>query len=175
MTEFWEVGDPVTADQLNDMSNPDTALVSTGIIARGRRTTATGSVTTTETGVLRIDGIPVYAGRGYSISTSCLNLDTSVNNDIASIIIRMSTAGTATTASTGVTTMRTTIDDATNSNILPVNGYVYPSASGTMSVLLSIVRVAGTGNIVLFSSGAQFTDMVVRDEGVMPADTGVIL
>lgn len=175
MTEFWEVGDPVTADGLNDMSNPDTSLVSTGIIARGRRTTATGSVTTTETGVIRLDSIPVYAGRGYTIYTSCLNLDTSVNNDIASIIIRASTSGTATTASTGVTTMRTTIDDATNSNILPVTGLLFPSASGTLSVLLSIVRVAGTGNIVLFSSGAQFTDLIVRDEGVVPADTAVII
>lgn len=171
----WAVGDPVTADGLNDMTNADTAPVAKGVIARGRRTTSTSTITTTETGVIRLDSIPVYAGRGYMLMTNNVNIDTSVANDIATATLRISTSGSATTASTFVNALRTTIDDATNSNILNQVGFYYPASDATLSVLLSLVRTAGTGNIIMFSSGAQFTDLLVVDLGIVPADTAVII
>jgi hypothetical protein len=146
-----------------------------GVVARGRRTSATGNVTTTETGVLRLDGIPVRAGRAYRISTSNINLDTSVANDIAAANLRISTSGAATTSSTQICQMRNTIDDAANSNVLPMTAFYYPSGAGTLSVLLSIVRVSGTGNIILFASTVEILDLVVTDEGTDPGNTGVVL
>lgn len=146
-----------------------------GQVARAQRTTTTGTITTTETGVLRIDNIPVFNGRAYRLSCSNINVDTSVANDIASVVIHYSTSGTATTASSIMGTLRTTIDDATNSNILALTCYYYPSADATLSVLLSCVRTAGTGNIIVFCSGSQILDMVLMDEGVAPANTGVVL
>lgn len=147
----------------------------TGVIARGRRTTATGSVTTTETGVLRLDSVPLLAGRAYEISTSGINLDTSVANDIATARIRISTSGAATIASTQIAQMRNTIDDAANSNVIPLQTYYFPGVDTTLSVLLSIVRVAGTGNIIVFCSGTEILDLIVTDLGVAPTDTGVVI
>lgn len=144
-------------------------------IARGRRTTATGNITTTETGVLRLDGIPVFSGRLYRISTSNINMDTSVPNDIGVCRIRVSTSGAATTSSTQIANIRQTIDDASKSNIVPLNTFYVPSADGTLSVLLSAVRDSGTGNLVVFCSGTDILDMVVTDEGEDPGDTGVVI
>lgn len=146
-----------------------------GQVARGRRTTATGNITTTETGVLRLDGIPIFAGRAYRISTSNINMDTSVAGDIASARIRISTSGTATTASTQIVQLRNTIDDVANSDVLTLNATHFPAADATLSVLLSAVRVAGTGNIVVFCSGTEILDLVVTDEGLAPSDTGVVI
>lgn len=145
------------------------------VIARGRRTTATGNITTTETGVLRIDSIPVKAGRGYQIATSNINMDGSVANDIYAARIRISTTGTATTSSTQIANIRQTSDDPTNSNIFPENTYYFPSADATLSVLLSAVRTAGTGNLVVFCSATDILDMCVVDLGVAPSDTGVVI
>lgn len=146
-----------------------------GVIARGRRTTATGNITTTETGVLRIDSIPVVAGRGYQIFTSNLNMDGSVANDVFSARIRISTSGTATTSSTQIAQIRQYSDDPANSNIFPENTYYFPSATATLSVLLSAVRVSGSGNLVVFCSATDILDLVVVDLGVAPSDTGVVI
>ena len=43
-----------------------------GVVARGRRTTSTGTFTTTETGVLRIDNIPVVSGLLYLVTVGVL-------------------------------------------------------------------------------------------------------
>jgi hypothetical protein len=149
------------------------------VVARGRRTTATGNITTTETGVLRIDNIPVFDVKGYRILTSNLNLDASVANDIADARIRVvqsPTTGTAATiSSTQICHMRTTIDDIALSNVLPVSGYYWPSSDGYLSVLLTCQRVAGTGNIVVFCSSTELLDMVVEELGADPGDTGVVI
>lgn len=146
-----------------------------GAIARGRRTTATGNITGTETGVLRLDSISVYAGRLYRISTSDINMDTSVANDVCSARIRISTSGTATTASTQIANIRQTIDSAADSNIVPLNTFYAPASDATLSVLLSAIRVTGTGNLVVFCSGTDILDLVVSDEGIDPGDTGVVI
>lgn len=149
------------------------------VVARGRRTTPTGNITTTETGVLRVDNIPVFDSKGYRILTSNINLDASVANDIADARIRVVqavTPGTAATiASTQICHMRTTIDDISQSNVLPVSGYYWPSADGYLSVLLSAQRITGTGNIVVFCSGTELLDLVIEELGADPGDTGVVI
>lgn len=173
MTVFG--GDVTYASDVNILDSQEDSPLPQGVIARGRRTTSTGNVTTTETGALRLDSVPVYAGRVYRITTSNINLDTSVDNDSASVLLRLSTSGNATTSSTQIGEMRNTIDSAAQSNKHVLNAYYYPSSDATISVLLSLVRKTGTGNIIILASGTEPCDLVIVDEGIAPSDTGVVI
>lgn len=152
---------------------------SQSLLARGRRITSTAGVTTTETGFLRIDNIPVLAGKVYQFLTTNMNVDTTVSNDIADVRLRLlysaSPGSPATTSSTQICHMRNTVDDATQSNVLPLNGFYVPSADGYISVLLSVVRVSGSGSIVVFCSGSEILDFTIQDIGTDPGDTGVVI
>lgn len=167
MADLVLAGDPLYVSPINTDGLK-------GVLARGRRTSATGTITTTETLVIRLDNIPVKAGRLYRISTSNINMDTTVANDIGTCRIRISTAGSATTASTQIANIRQTIDDATNSNIVNLDTFYAPASDATLSVLLSAIRQAGSGNLVVFCSGTDILDLVVTDYGPDPGDTGVL-
>jgi len=149
------------------------------VIKRGRRTTATGNITTTETGFLRLDNIPVKAGNIYQINTTNINVDTSVDNDVGDVKLRVAfsaSPGTnATTSSTQIARMRNTIDNLSQSNVLPMNAFYAATADGYISLLLSLVRLAGTGNLVLFASSTEIIDLVVQFGGPDPGDTGVVI
>lgn len=152
------------------------AMAKKGIIARGRRSSSTGNITTTETGVLRLDNVPVVNGRIYKISTNGVNMDTSVDNDAATTRIRINTAGTATTSSTPVfAPLRQTIDNASQSNIVPLECFYVAGATGNISILLSMIRQTGSGNIILFASATDYLEIIVEDMGVDPGDTGVVI
>ena len=168
-------GDDIVVGDVNDLSDPELSPIGVGIIARGRRTTSTGNVTTTETGVLRVDNIPVYAGRIYKISTSNMNMDTSVDNDAARAAFRTSTSGAATTSSTLGNYLRNTIDSASQSNVHNAVMFYVAGADGTLSVLLTLLRQSGTGNIIMFCSGTDILDMVIEDLGVDPGDSGTVI
>lgn len=166
---------------INDLHTRVAAL-ETGaqaVIARARRTTATGAITTTETGVIRIDNIPVQAGKIYRIGTSNVNMDGSVANDTAACRFRVAfsaSLGTvATTASPQIANIRQTMDDITNSNIFPSQCFYLATADGYISILMSAVRTSGTGNLIIFCSGVDILDFVVEYGGTAPADTGVII
>jgi hypothetical protein len=168
-------------DAIEDLDLRTAALETNAqtIVARGRRTTSTGSITTTETGALRLDNIPVVGGKIYRISTSAVNLDTSVANDIGSVRFRVAyspTTGTAATiASTLVGFIRNTIDDAGSSNVIPASCFYMPSADGYISVLVSAIRNAGTGNLIIFAAVSEPFDLVIEFGGDDPGDTGVVI
>jgi len=145
------------------------------VIKRGRRITSTGNVTTTETGVLRIDNIPVLAGRLYQISTGPINMDGSVDNDVGRVGIRTSQSGAATTSSTLSGYMRLTIDNNSQSNVVNANAWYLAPSDGMLSVLLTLVRQAGTGNIIIFGSASDILDLVVQFAGNDPGDSGVVI
>ena len=168
-------GDPIYASDVNVLSDDNDSPLPQGVIKRGRRTTSTGNVTTTETGVLRVDSIPVYAGRLYKISTSNINIDTSVDNDVARAAIRVSTSGNATTSSTLIGYVRNTIDNNSQSNVHNITCFYAPAADATLSVLLTLLRQAGTGNIIVFGGAADICDLVIEDMGIDPGDTGVVI
>lgn len=148
------------------------------VIKRGRRTTTSSVATTTEIAVLRVDNIPIINGGLYRIATSSLNMDTSAPNDISRAVIRVATGvfgTTATIASTQISYIRNTIDDITNSNVIPQQTFYVSTADTYMSMLLSVQRVAGTGNIIMFASGTEVLDFTVEYAGPDPGDTGVVL
>lgn len=143
-----------------------------GILARGNRTT-TSTTTTTEVGVLRLDDIPIYAGRTYKIWTSPLRLDTSVANDIARALVRMTTDGaTPTTSSTALTSAQAALISATDGDTVDICIDYSPSVDELLSVLLTVARQAGTGNISITGAATVPINMVVEDIGLDPTDTG---
>jgi hypothetical protein len=149
------------------------------VIARARRITAKTGITTTETPVLRLDNIMVKAGRIYQINTSGVNIDGSVANDIGSLIMRIAyavgTGTSATIASAQVGQVRSVADDPTNSNLVPLNAFYIAPADGYISILLSAIRVAGSGTIQIYAAGNEILDFVVQFGGTDPGDTGVVL
>lgn len=144
-----------------------------GVVARGRRTVNTSVITSTETGVLRIDSVPVFAGRAYLVILPAINVGSTVSSDVFTVSIRVSTSGAATTSSTRLSRLQD-VDPGTDP-IYPLAAYFFPSADGTASFLMSVVRTSGTGNVAVFCSATDYLDMVVADAGFAPADTGVVI
>lgn len=150
-------------------------------IKRGRRTTSPAAVGSTETGILRIDNIPVRAGCIYNLQTAELNMDVDTNGCIAVGRIRQfyqATAGGVCTVANGslVTLSRMTQPNATQSNVGTMNGIYIATADGYISALLTLVVQSGsTGNITLFAVPGEPLDMLVTFGGLDPGDTGVVL
>lgn len=137
-------------------------------IAYGARTTTTGSISTTETGVYRFDNVPVIAGHLYEIKVSNANLDGDTAGQIACVRLRIAysaTTGTsATTSSTQRNTLRQYVDDATNSNIVPWVNYYTASADGFISTLWSLQKQgAAGGNLVWFCSTTDIAEFTIID------------
>lgn len=146
------------------------------VIAYDSRVTPTGNVTTTETGVFRFDDLPIISGHLYRLTVSNINVDGDTGldgdnlNQIWLVRLRLATdtvMGTlATTSSTQSNSLRQSIDDATNSNIVPWVSYWEAPADGFLSALWTVVRQGGeAGNIVWFCSSTDHADFVVEDLG----------
>ena len=164
-------GQKARAADVNDLIDKDSVLP-LGIRARGNRTTSS-TTTTTEVGVLRLDDIPTYAGRTYKIWTTPLALDTTVANDVAAASVRYTTDGsTPTTSSTQLASSQSALTNATSANTAPISVDYSPSADGLLSVLLTVSRVSGTGNISILATSTVPINLVVEDIGMDPGDSG---
>jgi hypothetical protein len=147
----------------------------TGVIARGKRiTSSTG--TTTEVGVLRIDGIPLTAGKTYRIATGTLLLDTTVNNDAVDVRIRYDTSGSAATTSSttipGGLSRKRLADNAVAESTSILCTYT-PASDETLSVLLTVGRFSGSGTVIIFADSTATTELFVEDYGTDTGDQGV--
>lgn len=154
--------------------------VGSGIVAYGRRTTASANATdTTGVGVLRLDDIPVISGRAYEISINNFVLKSTVSLDYAASSIVYTTDGsTPSTSSTELPKSRAQgrVEDTSNGFTRTVLSIYTPSANETLSILLKVMRLSGTGNVTIFANTTAFpVEMYVRDLGVRPADTGTVI
>jgi hypothetical protein len=149
-----------------------------GIIAWGQRTTASSTTTAADAGVLRLDNVALQNGRQYRIWTSPLHLDSTVVNDEIRARIRINTAGTALTTS-GVlpgATVHSRQTDANVSEDKQISVTYTPGANQTVSLLLCVGRIAGTGSVSINNSDAEFTtQLVVEDIGAAVTGTGVVI
>jgi hypothetical protein len=171
--DIQALAEDVDADVVTLLDNSSSPLPQ-GVIARGQRVTSTGFTSGgTELGVLRVDSIPVYSGRLYRIATGPIIVDGSVANDAVRVVLRGNTAGTATTASTQLAIAQTVIPNISLPETLQINIPYVPSANGTLSVLMSIVRQTGTGILQALGDATFPINLVVSDEGLDPGDTGV--
>lgn len=138
------------------------------VIARASRSTDS-STTTTEVGVLRLDSIPIVNGTLYKIKSSAMYL-LSNTGDIVNVRYRGNTAGAATTGSTQIGQAFQTITNVSQptSAILEV---LYPSVTtGSLSVILTVNRAAGTGNTKVFGASDFWVEVAAIAD---PGDTGV--
>lgn len=163
------VGDPTYASDIN----------SAGIVGRGLRTsvqTCTGA----EIGIIRLDNLQLLNGHGYLVLVGNLRVDMTVVTDRPKFLIRYNLTGTATTASSALCRVERAIPtngDDLNSFPMPV-GWIYPVADTvSASVLLTLVRASGSGNILCPPAVAadEPVTLTVIDYGVAPPDTGVII
>lgn len=151
------------------------AIGSQGIVKRHRSTGGTAG-TTTEIGVIRIDGAQVFAGRGYRITVSNLAVAPTVTNDVGRALIRYTTDGTS--ATTSSTTMSVSQAIEANTSFPPVGPFMcdyFPATTHLLSVLLSVARMAGTGTIAAAGSSTIPIIVTIADLGVDPGDGGVTL
>lgn len=148
-----------------------------GIVKRALRTT-NSSTTTSELGVLRLDDVPVLAGRLYKIWTSPLFVVGTVTTDVNGVTLRSNTSGVATTSSNLETQIQ---HQVANTSHPPIeSSIIMPFVSAvdvTLSVLLSVFRGSGgTGNASLQTGGGIFPmHLVVECIGFDPGNTGVVL
>lgn len=160
------------ASALNDLLNENSPF-SLGILARGKRTT-NSTTTTTEVGVLRLDDVPIQAGRTYLIYTSTLLADSSVANDGVEGLLRYTTDGS--TPTTSSTILAQTVDVQTNAaqstDVAVIASYT-PAADETLSVLLTVARTTGTGNVGLLGAATTPIELFIEDKGLDVTDTGV--
>lgn len=168
MTYPFQSQQTFTAQMANDLPGR--------VLARARRESNSTGTTTTEIGVLRLDGIPIKAGWEYEVSVAPVGINSTVANDLLIVNLRASTAGAATTASTVIRGMAEAAYSAGGSQRAQGFSVLYDSTvDGTLSVLLSVVRFSGTGTVSLGASAAAPMLMWVRSGGEDPGDTGTEL
>jgi hypothetical protein len=145
------------------------------VIRRASRPTSSTAAATAQP-VLRLDSVPLLAGRRYQIITSTLIIRPTVAADRGTARLSMSTSGAATTASTLYAVLNTpNIDSATDGMSVVLSFTYTPAANETVSILLWHQRLSGTGNINFVVTGGTTIDIEVIDLGLDPGDTGVDL
>lgn len=140
------------------------------LVARARRETDS-STTTTETAVLRIDGIPLKSGRHYRLSTSVLNVNSSVTTDVITARLRATTDGS--TAGTSSTQSVQSTQLAARSTLIAVD--MTPAADQTVSLLLTVGRTSGSGNVLIEGNAVYPICIWVDDKGLDTGNVGISL
>lgn len=161
-------GQTLTAGALNKATRK--------VIARADRSSSSAPTTGTELAVLRLDDVPLDPGRGYWIKTSSLLLDSTVASDTGIARLRYTTNGsTPTTGSPLLTGLLLNVTDSAAQAGAPIARYYVPTGAETLSVLLSVQRLAGTGNLQLTTAQGWPIDLLVEDAGDDPGDAGTDL
>lgn len=161
-------GQTLTAYDLN--------LATRKVFARAARDSNTATTTTTELGVLRLNNVAMLGGRGYWISSSNFICDSTVVGDFMSVKIRYTIDGTTPGLSSPILAQTTGYcQGAAGQDCPDIRRYYAVGSNLTLSMLLTIVRVTGTGNVNLALANSNPIDMEIEDAGDDPGDTGVDL
>lgn len=144
---------------------------------RGRRIiTSTGVTSTTDIGVLRLDDLAVTSGVLYVVMTCPLALDSSVANDEIGARIRYTTDGSTPTVASpilpGSQVAYRQVDVNVPEHKIICTTYT-PAGNETLSLLLCVRRIAGTGTGNLFADGTDLIQLLVFTLGSDPGDSGV--
>jgi hypothetical protein len=138
-----------------------------------RRTSAITGVTTTETGYVRVDNVPMRDGYTYLVILPVVNVVPSAVDNVGRVNIRANASGTATTSSLIIGSCREgNATSASFTNYGPAIGFYRSTADGSLSVLVSIVRQSGAGSVGIFASSTDPFDILVYELGASIADSG---
>jgi hypothetical protein len=150
----------------------NTLLNRYGVIRRWRRETDK-TFTGTEVGVVRIDNIPFKANVFYTVETNSLKM-TVVSGETGIVRARLSTSGAATTSSAQIGSAEGNANTAFTPVQSPVLVAEYaPGSDVTGSVLLTLARSGGSGNVTLGGSSTQPILLMVKAWGKNPGTSGV--
>lgn len=162
---------------LGHASPQDVAAAHIGVLAYGFRTTSS-SGTTGETSVLRLDNIPIFPGRLLRASTATsLIFNSTVAGDLIEARLYHSFTGTAVTGGIPFGVVSNNSRTAGGAQFTDgVIGYLPTgTATGNLSVLLTILRAAGTGTVNFPASATYPIWIVVEDLGVDTGNAGIPL
>lgn len=149
-----------------------------GVLRRGRRTTnaSVAGAAPSETPVLRVDNIPAKAGHFLKVTTSNVPIDVANANAGVAAVVRWSSTGPATVASTEFGAWQVTVPATNEPPVLHLTAfYPVPLIDQTLSILLSCVHNQGIGNVTMLGSTTLPIDLIIEDMGVDVGDTGVDL
>jgi hypothetical protein len=149
-----------------DLNSIETELVQRGLIARAQRPT-TKTITTSETGILRLDSLPLKAGRAYKITAPHLRVDFVTATDRAAFRFRVSTSGAAGTGSSAIARVET--GDVQSAHLEAMR---IPGSDEVLSVLLCGIQYVGSSTATVQGDESGI-EIWVEDLGPATADTGV--
>lgn len=139
----------------------DAYLDNLGFLGESIRTSASGTFTTTETVVQSLT-FNAVAGQRYKVTVDQLYQST-VAGDVVQIQIKWAAGASVTSSGTRVRAILPTADTASKSAVASFCGTFTPGA-GQMTVGVTMVRNAGTGNVSSF--GAVGAEDYICVEGV---------
>lgn len=148
-----------------------------GVFKRGNRSTNSSGATTTETGVLRVDGIVVPASRLAYVKSSGIQVFSTVAGDTVKANVRYATGGVlATTTSTLLTAngyvSRAHVSGGAGGDTFTINEKLpVVGANTTYSIILTLIRNTGTGTVNLLGP----IELYVEASGADPGNSGVSL
>jgi hypothetical protein len=146
------------------------------VLAWGRRITDSTASVGAVVGVLRLDDVPVSSGRAYRIVATGVHLDSNVTNDALAVQIRFTTDGTVPTIASTIlpgSTVYGRLITLNSAETKVSEAHYEPATNQTLSVLLCVQRLAGTGNALLHASANDALDLKIIDVGGAVTDTGV--
>lgn len=137
-----------------------------GTIAYVERSTSS-TASASPQGVLRLDAVPLKAGRRYRFRTSHLLITSTVANDVGTARLAMTTDGTTAVTGTGPSAVYNCGPvPATGNGVGAILSKDYiPSVDLNLSLLLYHQRLSGTGNISCLGNAGQTTQLMVDDMG----------
>ncbi len=169
-TRVFVISVPPNGNYLIGTAGP---LVGSAIARASRGSSSTAA--SGSQGVLRLDDVPLKAGRIYEITTSTVIVTSSVAGD--RVTARLTATLDGTTATTGSALYAiynsAAIGAAGDGESGVVSFFHAPTTDETLSVLLMTARLSGTGNARLIVGGNTSIDIAVIDHGQDPGDTGI--
>lgn len=145
------------------------------LIARAYRTTSS-TATTTEIGVLQLRVGTLVPGALYRIQTGITDFYSTVANDVVRCRFRYTTDGTdATVASTilpGTDMQHRLTGGGVDEQYVMMTDYI-AGVGQNLSIILTVGRSAGSGNIQILSSATAPIYYTVMCMATDPGDTGV--
>lgn len=142
---------------------------SRGVVKFANRPT-NKSCTTATTAILRLDSVPLLAGRTYRIVATGIRGDTDTSTGRYKTEIRMNTSGTAVVGTPSIRRV-----EAGDTDSAHVEKYYTPATNQTISLLLTANCYAGAATVNILGTDEGGIDMWVEDMGPAIADTGTDL
>lgn len=163
MPVTFQAGMRLTASRLNSLPKGEVNRVN-----RGGAVTLTAALNS-ETGILRMDDVLMLPGRVYSIRAPRLRYSATTATDRGKWHLRINTAGVATTTSTPLVAR----SEGDHVDSLSIEGFRRPTVVETLSILLSIIKVAGTSAWTAMGADEGGIDLIVEDRGLSAPNVGV--